>query len=91
MRRTPSRIKSKHCTLLIPFNPAVSQSSPGFIAGRAVAGVGAAGIIGGAYTTITHLVAPSILPIFFGLIGLSFTIASVLGPILGGLFTSHVT
>lgn len=69
----------------------MSKNSVGFIAGRAVTGAGGAGIISGTYTIIAHLVAPENMPIFYGLTGIVFTVASVVGPLIGGAFTSDVT
>ncbi|PYH71881.1 MDR family MFS transporter [Aspergillus vadensis CBS 113365] len=70
---------------------AVSKNSAGFIAGRAVAGFGGAGVISGTYIIIAHIVQPEKVPIFYGLNGIIFTIASVAGPLIGGAFTSNVT
>ncbi|GKZ34379.1 hypothetical protein AbraIFM66950_004610 [Aspergillus brasiliensis] len=71
--------------------PAVSKNSAGFIAGRAVAGFGGAGVISGTYIILAHIVPPHKVPIFYGLNGIIFTIASVAGPLIGGAFTSNVT
>jgi len=71
--------------------PAVSNNSGGFIAGRAVAGAGGAGLVGGTYVILAHIVAPEKVPLFYGLTGIIFAIASVAGPLIGGAFTSEVT
>ncbi|PYH87536.1 putative efflux pump antibiotic resistance protein [Aspergillus ellipticus CBS 707.79] len=70
---------------------AVSKNSAGFIAGRAVAGFGGAGVISGTYIILAHIVPPEKVPIFYGLNGIIFTVASVAGPLIGGAFTSNVT
>ncbi|KAF5014224.1 hypothetical protein F66182_14864, partial [Fusarium sp. NRRL 66182] len=68
-----------------------APSSSSFIVGRAIAGLGAAGIFTGA-TTITAIVAPLRLrPIIAGLLGGLFGICSILGPLLGCVFTSKAT
>ena len=68
---------------------AVSQSSVTLIVGRAVAGVGGAGIASGAYTLMAFVAPPSQRPAFIGILGGTYGIASVLGPILGGAFTER--
>ncbi|KAB8259413.1 putative efflux pump antibiotic resistance protein [Aspergillus pseudonomiae] len=70
---------------------AVSTNSAGFIAGRAVAGFGGAGVISGTYIILAHVVPPEKVPVFYGLNGIIFTVASVAGPLIGGAFTSNVT
>ncbi|EED11989.1 efflux pump antibiotic resistance protein, putative [Talaromyces stipitatus ATCC 10500] len=70
---------------------AVSSNSAGFIAGRAVAGIGGAGVIGGTYNILALIVPPERIPIFYGLNGVIFAVASVSGPLVGGAFTSDVT
>lgn len=61
------------------------------IAGRAIAGCGGAGITIGTYVIISHLVPPKKAPAFIGGIGAAFSIASLVGPLLGGAFTGQVT
>ncbi|KAI9695776.1 MAG: hypothetical protein M1820_008448 [Bogoriella megaspora] len=70
---------------------AVAQNSTTLIVGRAIAGVGGAGIASGAYTIIALSVPPSRQPAFTGILGATFSIASVVGPLLGGVFTTNVT
>ncbi|KAK3329968.1 major facilitator superfamily transporter [Apodospora peruviana] len=69
----------------------VAPSSDALIVGRAVQGVGAAGITGGCYTIASFIVPPARVPAITGLLGSVFTLASVAGPLLGGAFTSNVS
>lgn len=61
------------------------------IVGRAVAGVGAAGIFSGALTILAYSVPLSKRPIYTGAIGSMYGLASISGPLMGGAFTDHVT
>ena len=53
--------------------------------------MGGAGIASGVYTIIAFAVPPEKRPTFTGLLGASYGCASVIGPLLGGVFTSHAT
>lgn len=68
-----------------------APNSVAFIIGRAIAGVGSAGIMSGAITVIVYAVPLHKRPLFQGLFGAVFGLASVVGPLLGGAFTSKVT
>ena len=68
-----------------------APNSKAFIIGRAVAGLGGAGAFSGAIVIIMYTVPLHKRPIFQGLIGAIFGIASVAGPLLGGLFTTKVS
>ncbi|KAJ0417573.1 major facilitator superfamily domain-containing protein [Aspergillus carlsbadensis] len=70
---------------------AVAPSSVALIVGRAIAGLGAAGLNTGSFTLVAFCAPPKKRPIFTGIIGLSYGIASVVGPLLGGVFTDAVT
>ena len=69
----------------------VAQNSVTLIIGRAIAGMGGAGIASGAYTIIAFTVPPVQRPAFTGILGAVYGCASVIGPLLGGVFTSQAT
>ena len=69
----------------------VAQNSTTLIVGRAIAGVGGAGIASGAYTIIAFSAPPRQRPAFTGILGASYGVASVIGPLLGGVFTDKLT
>ncbi|KAH6648973.1 MFS multidrug transporter [Truncatella angustata] len=68
-----------------------APSSTVFIVGRAIAGVGAAGIFSGVIIIIVYAVPLHKRPLYQGLFGAIFGLASVIGPLVGGAFTSNVT
>ncbi|PYH40861.1 putative MFS aflatoxin efflux pump [Aspergillus saccharolyticus JOP 1030-1] len=68
-----------------------APSSVAFIIGRAICGVGAAGILAGTIMCIIHSVPLHKRPQIQGLFGALFGIASIVGPVIGGAFTSDVT
>ncbi|KAL1962418.1 hypothetical protein VTN77DRAFT_9689 [Rasamsonia byssochlamydoides] len=81
-------------TLLFEAASAICGAAPNsvaFIVGRAIAGVGAAGIFAGTIVCIVHAVPLHKRPQIQGLFGALFGLASVVGPLIGGAFTSNVT
>ncbi|KAF2173022.1 hypothetical protein M409DRAFT_62654 [Zasmidium cellare ATCC 36951] len=68
-----------------------APNSIALIIGRAIAGIGSAGIFGGAFIIIAESTPLSKRPLYNGVIGGTFGIASVVGPLLGGAFTTSVT
>ncbi|KAJ5713427.1 uncharacterized protein N7483_010608 [Penicillium malachiteum] len=69
----------------------VAPSSIALIVGRAVTGVGGAGISSGAFTIIALSAPPKQRPAYIGILGASYGIAAAIGPLVGGAFTSNVT
>ncbi|KAK4152392.1 major facilitator superfamily domain-containing protein [Chaetomidium leptoderma] len=69
----------------------VAQNSVTLIVGRAVAGVGAAGIFSGALTILAYSVPLAKRPLYTGAIGSMYGLASISGPLMGGAFTDHAT
>ncbi|SPO04932.1 related to aflatoxin efflux pump AFLT [Cephalotrichum gorgonifer] len=70
---------------------AVAQNSTTFIVGRAVAGIGTAGMFSGGIIILANTMPLRQRPMAFGIISSMWGIASVAGPLLGGAFTDHVT
>jgi MFS family permease len=69
----------------------VAPNSVALIVGRAIAGVGGAGIYSGAVVIIAKTVPLHQRPTYTGLIGSMYGIASVAGPLMGGAFTDKLT
>lgn len=68
-----------------------APNSPVFIAGRAIAGLASAGIFSGCMLIMIPMIPLHKRPMFQGMFGMIFGIASVMGPLVGGGFTSSVT
>lgn len=69
----------------------VANNSTTLIVGRAITGLGAAGIGTGAYTIIAFVAPPAKRATYTGFIGISYGVASVLGPLIVGVFADRVS
>ena len=69
----------------------VAPTSSALVAGRAITGLGTAGILSGCFTVLIQTVPLRKRSIYGGLLGAVETIAAVTGPLLGGLLTQHLS
>ncbi|KAI0465629.1 MFS gliotoxin efflux transporter glia [Xylaria cf. heliscus] len=70
---------------------ALAPNSIALIVGRAIQGVGGSGLTSGCYTIAAFLVPPERVNIIIGLLGSTFSLSSVVGPLLGGVFTQTLS
>lgn len=70
---------------------AAAPNSIALIIGRAIQGWGCSGTLSGSVLIISFTSAPSLRPLLIGIWMGVFMGATVLGPLLGGVFTSEVT
>ena len=70
---------------------AVAPTSTTFIVGRAIAGLGTAGLFSGCVVILSYTLPLRQRPVAFGMIGGVWGVAGVAGPLLGGAFTEHAT
>ncbi|KAI1437074.1 major facilitator superfamily domain-containing protein [Xylaria sp. CBS 124048] len=70
---------------------ATAPTSTAFIVGRAISGLGSAGIFSGSAVILSYTLPLRRRPIMFGAFGGTWGIASVAGPLLGGAFTDGST
>ncbi|TAQ85849.1 hypothetical protein B7494_g5816 [Chlorociboria aeruginascens] len=80
--------------LLFEIGSAIDGAAPNslaFILGRAIAGVGSSGIFSGAILIMTQTIPLAKRPAYQGGFGSMFGLASIVGPLLGGAFTTKVS
>ncbi|KAK3181937.1 hypothetical protein K4F52_006841 [Lecanicillium sp. MT-2017a] len=80
--------------LLFEVGSAICGAAPNsvtLIIGRAFAGIGAAGILAGSVTAVVYSVPLKKRPAAQGALGALFGLAIILGPLIGGAFTTHVS
>lgn len=68
-----------------------ATSSPMLIVGRAIAGVGAAGLMSGTLSIVAAVVPLRTRPTYIGALTSLFGVAMIAGPLVGGAFTEHVS
>lgn len=85
----PEYVCSRHssCSALC----AAAPTSPVFILGRAVAGSGAALLIQGAISVITHVAPLEKRPLYIGLVVSCFGVSASFSPVIGGALTDKVS
>ena len=82
------------CIIIFEIGSAICGAAPNsavFIFGRAVAGLGTAGMFSGIIVIIVYAVPLYKRPQYMGIFGSVFGLASVAGPLLGGVFTTKVS
>ncbi|KAL4784723.1 major facilitator superfamily domain-containing protein [Aspergillus varians] len=70
---------------------AAAPNSVSVIVGRAFQGWGASGVLGGTLIVINYVAPPRNHPLLIGLWMAVFMVSTILGPVIGGVFTSEVT
>ncbi|KAJ8119220.1 hypothetical protein ONZ43_g3789 [Nemania bipapillata] len=69
----------------------VAPRSSVLIGGRVIAGFGASGIFAGGFTILTTIIPLHKRAVWTGIVGSTFSIASIVGPVLGGALTQNVS
>jgi len=69
----------------------IAPNSKTLVVGRAVAGLGGAGLSVGGTSIVSFTVSPAKRPMMMGILGMTYAVAAVLGPLLGGAFTDRVS
>lgn len=70
---------------------AAASSSIMFVVGRALCGIGSAGAVAGCFGVVTYLVPPQKRPLWNANFALVETVASLSGPVLGGVLTQKLS
>lgn len=70
---------------------AAAPNSPSVIVGRALQGLGASGTLSGSALIINYVAKPKSRPMLLGLWMGIFMVSTILGPVIGGAFTSRVS
>lgn len=68
-----------------------ATSSVMLIIGRAIAGLGSSGIFGGSVIITFFSVPLHLRPIYAGIVGVVFAVASIVAPLIGGALTQHAS
>ncbi|CAI7605806.1 unnamed protein product [Penicillium palitans] len=68
-----------------------APNSPALIVGRAIAGLGCAGLLVGAFSLVPFIAPPAKCPIMISLISASRGLATTFGPLIGGALTERVS
>ncbi|OXV07752.1 hypothetical protein Egran_04484 [Elaphomyces granulatus] len=89
--RKPILLLANFVFLVASLICAVSTSLSMVIVGRAIQGVGSGGLIVLVNICVTDLFSVRERPIYYGMFGVTWAIASALGPLIGGAFTAKVT
>lgn len=69
----------------------MAQNSVTLIAGRAVTGYGAAGVLAGCYTIVAFAVRPEQRPAFTGVLAATYGVGSSIAPVIGGALADKVS
>lgn len=69
---------------------ALAPASGILIFGRALQGLGSAGILTGSFVVGTHSVRIQKRPILFAAVGILYSVGALCGPLLGGAFTDTI-
>ena len=70
---------------------ALAPTSNALVAGRAVAGCGASGVSAGSFILLTTIIPLQKRAIYTATMSSTFAIASVVGPVIAGAFTQHIS
>jgi MFS family permease len=70
---------------------AAAPNSAALIVARAIQGLGCSGTLGGSLLMIIYVTEPKIRPMLIGLWMAVFMFSTIVGPVIGGAFTSEVT